>query len=102
MEDVRNALKQTRQVMGQVRQALIAEAQGIADRAGSKAILVSRLADKYGISSLTAKRWLAQAGFELDKTRTGRPRYEDVLIHDGLLDQYRAIKARTEDPSDEG
>ncbi len=76
------------------RKALIAEAQEITDRAGSKAILVSRLADKYGVSSLSAKRWLTQAGFELDTNRTGRPTFEAVLIHDGLLDQYRAIKAR--------
>lgn len=91
MSDVKEQLKATRQVMGRVRVELVAEAREIANRAGDSAILVSRIAEKYGVSSLTAKRWLEQAGFQLSKTRTGRPTFEAVLLHDGLLDQYKAI-----------
>jgi hypothetical protein len=98
-KDIRAVQAATRQVLGRVRVELIAEAQEIADRAGSEAILVSRLADKFGVASLTAKRWLLAAGFKLNVTLKGRPSFEAVLVHDGLLDVLKGIKARK---SDEG
>lgn len=82
---VKAAHAATRQAMAATRLALIAEAQTIADRAGSKAILVTRLANKHGVSGLTAKRWLEQAGFELNESLKGRPTHHAVLVHDGLI-----------------
>lgn len=98
MADLRSHMAATRQVLNQVRAAVVAEAQEIADRAGSRAILVSRLADKHGVASLTAKRWLQAAGFELKTDRRGRPSFEEVLLHDGLMDALTKFKAR---PTDE-
>jgi hypothetical protein len=92
--ELKAAQAKTKQALGATRAAIIAEAQGIADRAGSKAILVSRLAAKYGVASLSVKRWLEKAGFELNDQLKGRPTYEAVLLHDGLLEQLNAIKSR--------
>lgn len=94
MQNYRNALANTRQVLNKVRLDVIAEAQAIADRAGSEAILVTRLATKYGISFATCKSWLETAGFKLNKSLKGRPSFEAVLIHDGLMDALKMIKAR--------
>ncbi len=78
--------------MAATRLALVAEAQEIATRVGggdlekgAKAILVTRLANKHGVSGLTAKRWLQQAGFSLNAMLKGRPTHHAVLVHDGLI-----------------
>jgi transposase-like protein len=93
-EDLKAAQARTKQALSAVRATIVAEAQEIADRAGSKAILVSRLAQKHGVASLSVKRWLEAAGFELRTDLRGRPRYEEVLLHDGLVDALNAIKSR--------
>jgi hypothetical protein len=93
-EDLKAAQARTKQALGAVRATIVAEAQAIASRAGSKAILVSRLAQKHGVASLSVKRWLEAAGFELNSELRGRPTYEAVLLHDGLMDALAAIKKR--------
>ena len=83
----------TKQALAAVRKVVLAEAEEIRARAGEDAILIGRLADRHGVAALTVKRWLIKAGFDVAQ-RTGRPTFEQVLQHDGLLEVYQARQAR--------
>ena len=94
-EEIKATQAATRQAMAATRIALLTEAKRISDRVqerlgvdktgGDHAILVTRLANKHGVSGLTAKRWLINAGFHLNENLRGRPTHQAVLLHDGLI-----------------
>lgn len=93
MQNYRAAKVATRQILNKTRDAVLAEAHEIANRAGDSAILVTRLAEKHGVAFATCKKWLQAEGFELNTSLRGRPSFEAVLVHDGLMDALNAIRA---------
>lgn len=76
MDDSLRTLKtRTRQALGLARAKLLTDARATVETAGPAAVIVTHLARTHGVAPLTARRWLAAAGFSLEHLSRGRPSF---------------------------
>lgn len=75
MENVTALKTRTRQALGLARAKILADARAVLETHGPEAIVVTHLARAHGVAPLTARRWLAGAGFSLAHLARGRPTF---------------------------
>ena len=78
MEDVSSLKSRTRQALGLARAKVLADARAVLETHGAEAIIVTHLARQHGVAPLTARRWLAAAGFSLEHLSRGRPSFRKL------------------------
>ncbi len=89
MEDSLRSLKgKTKSALGLARAKVLADARAVVEARGAEALIVTHLARQHGVAPLTARRWLAAAGFNLAHLQRGRPSFAKLAeIADGAEDE---------------
>lgn len=64
----------TKAIRAAVAEAVIRTAHIIAAEHGPAAVRIAPLARRYGVSTVTVKRWLVAAGVDITHLRRGRPK----------------------------